>query len=252
MLDTHKLFEAAADHTSYLSAVGLLPNAIDRETVLVEDFLLYREGRLTIYYAPFDHINETARVILLGVTPGWTQMKLAFETVRDAVADGTRHLLALEEVKRAAAFGGSMRRNLTQMLDGIGLPGELGIRDSDQLFADGFGRLHATSAVRYPVFVDGRNYSGHRPRLLDEPILRWCVENILAHELSRVPEALVVPLGRAAESAAGRLVELDVLAEERLLSGFPHPSGAFPGRLSQYEANRDSMLVSVNRWFARD
>lgn len=86
MLDTHKLFEAAADHTSYLSAVGLLPNAIDRETVLVEDFLLYREGRLTIYYAPFDHINETARVILLGVTPGWTQMKLAFETVRDAVA----------------------------------------------------------------------------------------------------------------------------------------------------------------------
>lgn len=235
---------------SYLSAIGLLSQAIDKESVLVDEFLLYRQGHLTIYYAPFDHVNETARVVVLGVTPGWTQTKLAYETVRGAVADGTTHLAALEEVKRAAAFGGSMRRNLTQMLDGIGLAGELGIRSSDDLFAAEFDRLHATSAVRYPVFVDDRNYSGHRPRLLDEPVLRWCIENILARELSRVPEALVVPLGRAAESAAARLVELEVLAEERVLSGFPHPSGAFPGRLGQYEANRDSMAEAVRRWFA--
>lgn len=250
MVDTRKIREAAADPTSYVSAVGMLAEAIERQTLLVDDFLLYRNGRLAIYYAPFDHINETAQVILMGVTPGWTQMQLAYATVRTTMANGASQGRALKNVKRAAAFGGTMRRNLTSMLDGIGLPSALGLRGSDDLFGEGSARLHGTSAIRYPVFVDGRNYSGHRPPLLDEPALRWCVDHILSLELDQVGEALLVPLGRAAEAAARRLVELNALAEERVLYGFPHPSGAYPGRLGQYEANRDSMAEAINRWFS--
>lgn len=120
MVDTHRIRAAAADPTSYLSAIRELSDPIEQETLLVDDFLLYRASRLAIYYAPFDHINDNAQVVLLGVTPGWIQMQLAFATVRDVLADGATHDMALEEVKRAAAFGGTMRLNLTRMVDGIG------------------------------------------------------------------------------------------------------------------------------------
>lgn len=136
-----QILEAAAHPSSYLSIIETVPEPIERETVLVDDFLLYRSGKLAIYYAPFDHINEGADVVLLGVTPGWTQMQLAFAAVRTALFNGASHSRALEEVKRAAAFGGTMRVNMTRMLNGIGLSTALGLRHADELFAEQSGRL---------------------------------------------------------------------------------------------------------------
>jgi hypothetical protein len=42
--------------------------------LLNDGFLLTREGRVSIYYAPFEHLRRTARIVLVGITPGFTQV----------------------------------------------------------------------------------------------------------------------------------------------------------------------------------
>jgi hypothetical protein len=47
-----------------------------KEDVLVPRFLLGAEGNVQVYYSPFHHVNEDARLVLVGVTPGWSQTQL--------------------------------------------------------------------------------------------------------------------------------------------------------------------------------
>ena len=47
----------------------------EHSDLLVSDLLLAEEGRLRVFYAPLDWANANARVIILGITPGWTQMR---------------------------------------------------------------------------------------------------------------------------------------------------------------------------------
>ena len=76
-----------------------------------------------------------------------------------------------------ASFKG-MRRDLAQWLDDLGLAAVLGLRSCSELFEDSHrALLHTTSAVRYPVFVRGRdgsltNYSGSSPEFVAHPWLR--------------------------------------------------------------------------------
>ena len=46
---------------------------LGRTVLLAPDFLLYRQAELAIYFAPFDFVNESALVALVGITPGFTQ-----------------------------------------------------------------------------------------------------------------------------------------------------------------------------------
>jgi hypothetical protein len=49
-----------------------------------------------------------------------------------------------------------------RMLDEIGLQKALGMESCVSLFGDVTEFLHTTSAIRYPTFVRGRNYTGTR------------------------------------------------------------------------------------------
>src|SRR5260370_16603908 len=48
----------------------------------LDSLLLDHNGRLSIYYAPFDYVNLEAELVLVGVTPGRTQMYGALEEAR--------------------------------------------------------------------------------------------------------------------------------------------------------------------------
>jgi hypothetical protein len=218
--------------------------------LLVEEFHLASEGVLEVFYAPLDHVNPDAKVALVGVTPGWTQMEQAFRAVRDALAQGSPAEAALAAGKRTAAFAGTMRRNLIEMLDGVGLARSLGLATTRDLFGSAEGLLHGTSAIRYPVFRNGGNYSGHGPRIADSPLLLGYVRDVLAGELAEVGQALVIPLGRAAESAIGAVAHTGAIDTARCLAGFPHPSGANPHRVAQYQQQRDAMAATVRAWFS--
>ena len=77
---------------------------------------------MSVYYSPFDWVNERARVVLLGLTPGWTQMELAYRGAHAAIDEGKKADEICREAKLHGAFAGPLRANLLRMLDEIGLP----------------------------------------------------------------------------------------------------------------------------------
>lgn len=69
-----------------------------------------------------------------------------------------------------------MRTTLVRWLDELGLHHHLGLPSSAELFTTDDHLLHATSAVRHPVFRDGRNGAGkfrQRRGFLRDQIDHW-------------------------------------------------------------------------------
>lgn len=226
-----------------------LSAVIDRALLDNDEFTLASEGNLSIIYAPFDYINREAKVALVGVTPGWTQMHTSFVEARFGIEQGQSTNDILRRVKRVAAFSGSLRTNLVSMLDDIGLPEALAVTSTSDLFDEKSEHLlHSTSAVRYPVFKAGKNYTGSAPHLADAPLFAPYLD-LLATELSQLDRAIVVPLGKAVQTSLRHLVDHDAIAEARCLFGFPHPSGANARRVPQMDANRQNLVDAVASWF---
>lgn len=234
----------------FRAAIARLPEGeLEPSHLLTSELRLHTSRTLEIYYAPFDHLSNQARITLVGVTPGWTQMARSHEEARRALQDGADRQEVLRRAKYAASFSGSMRTNLISMLDEIGVARAIGVGSTSSLFGENADLLHPTSVIRYPVFVEGKNYSGSQPRLLSNPALLDYVEGLLSPELNSAPDSLVVPLGRSVEAALGHLVGLRELDEERCLFGFPHPSGANAHRAKQFEENRSRLVADVAAWF---
>ena len=236
----------------YAAHIQALPGtpSLSKADLLCPAFRLYQDTRLEIYYAPFDYLNPRAKVVLVGVTPGWTQMEIAYRQAREGLHAGLPHPTILDRIDEHASFAGAMRRNLMTMLDALALPEHLGIPSSASLFATHRPLLHTTSALRYPVFVHGCNYTGHTPKPLSMPALRHFIEHLLAEELQQVPEAIIIPLGQSVSDVIGYLVETGHLDRHRCLLGFPHPSGANGHRVREFNEQRERLTRSLKEWFA--
>jgi len=215
-------------------------------------FLLYQQDELEMYYAPFDSINRSASIAIVGITPGWQQMEICYRTARAELVRGADETDACRKAKAQASFAGPMRRNLLSMLADLDIHNLLDISNVSLLFGDGASLLHATSAIRYPVFVRGGNFTGYNPNPLHHPLLREMVFEVLAPELDEVSEALVVPLGKTVDTCLSALISAGLLSSDRCLLGFPHPSGGNGHRKSQFERNRDKLRTKAARGLAGD
>lgn len=134
------------------------------------------------------------------------------------------------------------------MLDAIGLPAALDVETSGDLFEQRDDLIHGTSALSYPVFVDGKNYGGANPRVDRSVTLTRYVHGCLGAELATIPEALVLPLGKAVEGCLRMLIESGQLREARCLFGLPHPSGANGHRLVEFHRNQTGLREAIARW----
>ena len=133
---------------------------------------------------------------------------------------------------------GAMRANLVKMLNAVGAASLLGLNT----FADAFnpattGKVHFTSALRYPVFHKGANYNGQVP-MLSSPALRSMIETLLAEEARQLPAAIWQPLGDKPVAALQHLVSLGVLDPKQIAPALPHPSGANAERVSFFLGNK--------------
>lgn len=191
-----------------------------------------------------DWFNPHAKVAIVGITPGWRQMEVAYRTARAAMSSGASRAEALRRAKEAARFVGPMRRNLIAMLDALGLDKVLGLRTAAELFGERASLLHSTSLLRYPVFVRGKNYTGYNPRAMSHRFLRSMVERLFAPELVRLQDKLVIPLGRVVDE----VVSSHIGGSAAVLSGFPHPSGANGHRHRAFKANRAGLVEVIERW----
>lgn len=60
----------------------LLSSSTHNFATLPAELLLASEGNLQTFYAPFDHVNSGARVVLCGITPGLQQASRALDEAR--------------------------------------------------------------------------------------------------------------------------------------------------------------------------
>lgn len=205
--------------------------------------VLESAGRLQVSYAPFDHMNLNARIVLVGITPGRQQAINALVEASRRLKGGASVEEADRAAKKTASFSGLMRANLVDTLDYIGIARWLRLGSCSELFQTYSDLIHYTSALRFPVFVSGRNYSG-TPSIGSSTLLARMVARYLAAEARSLPSAVWVPLGPCAASALQMLAAERVLDRAKVLDGLPHPSGANSERIAYFLGRKERKALS--------
>lgn len=229
----------------YVESIKRLPirDKYTKEEILTKDFLIEKEKDIEIYYAPHnEYINPKAKIFIVGITPGFQQMSTAISEAR-RMLEITNDINEIQyRCKIAGRFSGSLRKNIISMLDDIKLNEFLGLVSCSELFKDKDYLLHTVSLIPYSVFVKGKNYTGHTPKLIKSEFLMKYVYDNFVKEVGSLEDVIIIPLGRAVEAVLEKLVEMQVINENQILKGFPHPSGANVNRLTQLEENKEVMI----------
>lgn len=226
---------------------ALIQNAPHFSTTspLPDSLLLKKEGKISIYYAPFEYVNENARIVLVGITPGLQQAANALNTAKIGLEKGSSSEDILKTVKSAASFSGSMRTNLISMLDDVGIHEKLGISSTDLLFSSHAYLVQMASILKNPVFIDGGNYSGS-PSMLNTPLLRESIQEFFVTEIcNKLKTSLFIPLGPKVTEALEWLASQKIINEKQILSGMPHPSGANAERIAYFLGNKPKDQLSI-------
>ncbi|WP_299791673.1 hypothetical protein [uncultured Marivita sp.] len=198
------------------------------------DLTLSADGPVRVVYAPFDYIETRAKLVVVGITPGMTQAVNALNAASASLEKGATLEECLAVAKLTASFsGGAIRNNLVAMLDTIGVAKHFGVPSTDVMFRPGATDVHFTSALRYPVFVNGKNYNG-TPDMVQTGILRSQLDTHLTEEARALSRAIWLPLGPKANTALTYLVRQGRLDPRRVLAGMPHPSGANAERVAVF------------------
>ena len=229
--------------------VGTEVDAIPDPRAIPAPFLLARgetpnNKTLSIHYTPFDYVNTAARVVVVGITPGFAQWKNAVREARRQLALGAPLQEVLRAAKYSGAFSGTIRPNLVALLDHVGLQNWLGIASCASLWTADAALMHVTAVLRHAVFVDGKNYNGASPDMVGTPLLQAQMLDHFAQEAAALPDAVYVPLGPKVGQALRWLAAQGVLDEARILHGLPHPSGANAERIAYFLGRKDKTALS--------
>lgn len=235
--------EILFDH--YADAIARLDlDAIAAPAGIPEHFLLAHEGRYRSYYIPFESVNRAARVVVVGISPGFVQWKNAMREAQHQMATGASRDALLVAARQAGAFSGAIRPNFVALLDAIGVQRWLGIASCATLFGLDAGLVHIGAILRHPVFVDGKNYSG-TPAMPRHAFLREETLRYFAHEAAMLPDALYIPMGASVGAGLDWLAAQGMLTASRILHGLPHPSGANAERVAYFLGRKERAALSA-------
>lgn len=211
---------------------------------LYDKLTLAEEGDLRVCYAPFEYINPNARIVIVGITPGNTQMLNALKEVRRQLDNGANDVVALKAAKATGAFSGAMRPNLTGLLDSVGIHKWLGISSCNELFQSAANLVQTTSVLRNPVFLKGGNYNG-TPNMTKNALLQKQLTTYFSEDVAALSKAVFVPLGDKVADALHYLSAKGLLDKAKILDGLPHPSGANAERIAYFMGRKSRNELSV-------
>lgn len=208
---------------------------------------LARDGNIEVCYAPFEFVNPMARVVIVGITPGRTQMLNALKEARRQLDQGADAITCLIAAKQTGGFSGAMRPNLIELLDCIGIHSWLGIRSCAELFGGSSRLVQTASVLRNPVFINGDNYNG-TPNMTKHPFLREQLLSNFGKDIKALPNAVFVPLGDKVGDALQFLSKQGLLDRDRIIDGLPHPSTANAERIAYFlgKKRREALSVKTN------
>jgi hypothetical protein len=151
-----------------------------------------------------------------------------------AIARGDNPQAELERIKSEASFRGDvMEANLKSILEHGGLAERAGIEDIDNLWTKEASKVHFTSTIRYPAFINGKLFNNQIDSL-EHPELRKYVETCLAKELASVPvDADIVALGQKGPRIVRHAAKAAGIDPRRVLS-LPHPSPSANGAVRDF------------------
>lgn len=228
----------------YLEAIRTLDLArVGSPSEIPESFLLAREGRYSSYYIPFESVNSAARVVVVGISPGFVQWKNAMRETQRQMTAGATVEASLRAARLTGAFSGAIRPNFVALLDAIGVQRWLRIASCATLFDVDAPLVQVSAILRHPVFVDGKNYSG-TPAMPRQAFLREEMLRYFAHEAAMLPDAVYIPMGASVSEGLDWLARQGVLREDRILHGLPHPSGANAERVAYFLGKKEKEALS--------
>lgn len=201
---------------------------LGRDGVGAPEFSLGKEGKYSLQYIPFEHVNLAAKLVIVGITPGNNQLDLAYQTAQQLLKSGRPVDEILVEVKKAGAFGGkSMKPNLLKMLRHFHFEKLLGIDDVESLWGSNAGLLHSTSVIPHAAFKDGERFNGGFDETMASPLLEKCFRDCFVASVREITgKALFVALGPCPDAALDWCIKEGALRQEQVLGSFCHPSTA--------------------------
>ena len=157
----------------FAPVLSSLPTDFAGDIPLPASLRIAGDGRFDVFYAPFDHVNPEARVVLVGITPGQVQAIEAIGTARRCLLAGMSEGEACERAKSAASFAGPMRSNLVLLLDHIGLAERLGLRTAAELWSSRTDLVQFTSACATRCSRQARTSPGRGSRATPCCLSNW-------------------------------------------------------------------------------
>ncbi|MBN9511616.1 MAG: hypothetical protein J0I21_21210 [Alphaproteobacteria bacterium] len=210
-----------------------------RETLVAAD------DRHEVFYIPFEYVERQAKLAIVGITPGTTQLSLAYAKAQELCRAGEPQAEILRKVKTHAAFGGAMRANLVKLLRHFDFAALLGVRDELDLWGSSAHLLHCTSVVPHAAFKKGKMFSGSFEEVLRSPALRDCFERHFVPELALLPaDALFVALGDTPLAALDHCADRGLISPDRVLGALAHPSGSGGTQIDVYLGKRHPTSLS--------
>lgn len=197
---------------------------------------------ISIYYAPFEYNNPNAKIVLVGITPGPTQMVNANNEARRSLLAGCNDTIAMKNAKETAGFSGDiMRYNLIRQLNHWEVHQWLGLQNSSELFSSSRDLLQTTSLLRYPVFVNDNDYKGH-PNMLNNPFLKRYLFDYFVKDVNKLEGAVIFPLGTAVTKVIDSLVKEGAIDKQKVMTGMCHPSGQNTYRINYFTGDRNGAI----------
>jgi len=214
---------------------------------LIQKLRIAGDGAIDVCYAPFEYVNPEARVVIVGITPGRTQMLNALKEARRKLDSDADFMTTLIAAKKTGAFSGSMRPNLVALLDHVGVNRWLGISSCNTLFGTAAHLVQTASVLTYPVFANGENYNG-TPNMIRHPLLRKQLLSHFGQTVRRLPTALFIPLGDKVAEAMHFVADQGLMNRNHILDGLPHPSGANAERIAYFlgKKKREDLSAKTN------
>ncbi len=216
-------------------------NEINRKSLLVPDFLIGKEDDLEVFYAPFEYLNKNAKVVITGITPGYIQMENAYKSFVINKTNKNKFKI----IKDSSSFSGPMRKILVRYLDEIKLNEFLDINSCESLFNENSSFLHSTSLLKYPVFKNKKNYTGHNPEIFSSILLEKILFEYFVKEVSKLDNPIIIPLGKAVEKVLLNLSNKGLISKRECLFGFPHPSPANGHREKQFREKKQELCSII-------
>lgn len=213
-----------------------------RDSLCLYEEKLPNSKLLSIEFAPHNlYISPNTEILIAGICPGQKQAQMAIQAIEQGKT--------IQDAKKEARFYGQTRTSLLEMLDELDIKKYLH-QDAADLMNNINGPLDSIALIPFPVYIDGKNYSGHSPAMAKSQILQDYIHQWFLPAVSRLHHLkLIIPLGKAVEEELDLLKKEGYLKNIDILSGFPHPSPLNSRKKTIFAANKESMQKQLDQCF---